>query len=683
MPVAYCKILSKKIWQIVNLSKIQLVKSDGKLCPFEESSYKKSNKYVIEDTESGNLLVICVVEFASSETELKAKICDEDGQLKRFACSKRLSTGPLEIKPNNCEVDVAKAGRAADKDNRKVTEALDSKGILGIEATKRGTSKKKGRKKKNSDLNQAAADEAARKEDEKILKKCDTTVSEKSDKTLDHEAVKTSKEDLSTSHIKDSASGKVVKKSPGKIGQRGSLFLSPSKDSATGKTVKKSPGKREAMNNPVSSPGKGAKGSPAESVRHSKISPWKRSVPKERVSPVKRSIVFGDMDSSKPKKQKVEGKETGLGVQKQSQLREEERKNTFQTEMADDYEENTGPNLDGKAASGKVNCDEDVQCCGNKICESQLNLALRTLQRSDERHAALLESYNGLRKDLNEIKNLIASGPAKPVNPKTKCSLKGLTDVYPQIDKEYTVPEGKVHVGGGRIIDLVQIARLEQRDDLRGRLSGLCQLYWPGEEINRWSLSGKKGTKTVNKITTGFTSGMAQILRAMRWKKKVNLSDESVHRTLCRVLSELSSTKNKKEKKKKCEEKKEDESSSESDLETLKQKVKEKRKKCKDKKEDESSTESDSDTSVKQKGKEKQKKRQEKKEDESSEESGSDTSVKQKEKEEWKEKEEDQRNDESDSGCSGSQNGEEDDKEDEDVVRSEIDSDSSESHADK
>lgn len=43
---------------------------------------------------------------------------------------------------------------------------------------------------------------------------------------------------------------------------------------------------------------------------------------------------------------------------------------------------------------------------------------------------------------------------------------------------------------------------------MRGRLAGLLNLYWPDEEVNEWSLSGKKGKKRVNKITNDYTAGM-------------------------------------------------------------------------------------------------------------------------------------------------------------------------------
>jgi len=55
---------------------------------------------------------------------------------------------------------------------------------------------------------------------------------------------------------------------------------------------------------------------------------------------------------------------------------------------------------------------------------------------------------------------------------------------------------------------MVEIAKLEKIDDMRGRLAGLLKLYWPGEQVNQWSLSGKRGTKKVNKITNDYTAGM-------------------------------------------------------------------------------------------------------------------------------------------------------------------------------
>lgn len=66
----------------------------------------------------------------------------------------------------------------------------------------------------------------------------------------------------------------------------------------------------------------------------------------------------------------------------------------------------------------------------------------------------------------------------------------------------------QVHIGGGKFIKIVEVAKLEKIDDMRGRLAGLLNLYWPDEEVNEWSLSGKKGKKRVNKITNDYTAGM-------------------------------------------------------------------------------------------------------------------------------------------------------------------------------
>ncbi|KAK3924649.1 tRNA-dihydrouridine(47) synthase [NAD(P)(+)] [Frankliniella fusca] len=146
-------------------------------------------------------------------------------------------------------------------------------------------------------------------------------------------------------------------------------------------------------------------------------------------------------------------------------------------------------------------------------------MALLALQKSDERYAALLENFNDLKKELREIK---------------------------ETDLENTIPDGMVHIGGGKCISLVHVAKLEKLDDLRGRLACLCRLYWPGKELSEWSLSGKKGKNTVNKITNDYSAGMAEILSCMHRRKKANLEHSNVHRTLSRVISELHNKKGKK-----------------------------------------------------------------------------------------------------------------------------------------
>lgn len=63
-PVAYCKILKTQKWAKVNLADIQEVNANNRLCPFDEATYKKGNKYVMKDTKNNKFMVICVVEFA-------------------------------------------------------------------------------------------------------------------------------------------------------------------------------------------------------------------------------------------------------------------------------------------------------------------------------------------------------------------------------------------------------------------------------------------------------------------------------------------------------------------------------------------------------------------------------------------------------------------------------------------